>query len=142
MAVNFNVSPYYDDFSEDKNFHRVLFRPAYAVQARELTQLQTISQNQLERFGEHVFKDGAQVIPGEVTLNTKYEYVKLASHTTSNSSDIESLTLTGATSGVEATVVNSSEASSSAAATLYVTYTKTGTNNSSKRLSARLSRKL
>ena len=73
MAVNFNVSPYYDDFSEDKNFHRVLFRPAYAVQARELTQLQTILQNQLERFGEHVFKDGAQVIPGEVTLNTKYE---------------------------------------------------------------------
>ena len=133
MAVNFNVAPYYDDFSEDKNFHRVLFRPAYAVQARELTQLQTILQNQLERFGEHVFKDGSQVIPGEVTLNTKYEYVKLASHTTTDASDIEGLTLTGATSGVEATVVNSSEASSSAAATLYVTYTKTGTDNSSKR---------
>ena len=48
MAVNFNVAPYYDDFSEDKNFHRILFRPAYAVQARELTQLQTILQNQLE----------------------------------------------------------------------------------------------
>ena len=53
MATNFNVSPYFDDFSEAKNFHRILFRPAFAVQARELTQLQTILQNQIERFGEH-----------------------------------------------------------------------------------------
>ena len=36
------VFPYYDDFDEDKNFKRILFRPGYAVQARELTQLQTI----------------------------------------------------------------------------------------------------
>ena len=68
MATNFNVSPYYDDFDESKKFHRVLFRPAFAVQARELTQLQTIMQNQIARFGEHMFKDGSQVIPGEITL--------------------------------------------------------------------------
>ena len=75
MATNFNVSPYYDDFAESKNFHRVLFRPSFSVQGRELTQLQTILQNQIERFGEHVFKDGAMVIPGQVTLNTDYEYL-------------------------------------------------------------------
>ena len=71
MATDFNVSPYYDDFNEDKNFHKVLFRPAYAVQARELTQLQTILQNQVQRFGQHIFKEGSQVIPGEVTLIMK-----------------------------------------------------------------------
>ena len=43
--TDFNLSPYYDDYSEDKKFHRVLFRPAFSVQARELTQLQTIQQN-------------------------------------------------------------------------------------------------
>ena len=133
MATNFNVSPYYDDFSESKNFHRVLFRPAFAVQARELTQLQTILQNQVERFGEHVFKEGAMVIPGEVTLNTKYEYVKLASHSTSTASNMVGLTVTGATSGIEAEVVNSSEASSTAAATIYVIYKKSGTDNTTKR---------
>ena len=133
MATNFNVSPYYDDFSDSKNFHRVLFRPAFAVQARELTQLQTILQNQVERFGEHVFKEGAMVIPGEVTLNTKYEYVKLASHSTSTASNMVGLTVTGATSGIEAEVVNSSEASSTAAATIYVIYKKTGTDNTTKR---------
>ena len=133
MTTNFNVSPYYDDFAESKNFHRVLFRPSFAVQGRELTQLQTILQNQIERFGEHVFKDGAMVIPGQVNLNIDFEYVKLASHTTSTAASISGTTLTGATSGVVATVTTTSESSSTAAATLYVTYTKTGTNNTSKR---------
>ena len=45
-------APYYDDFDETKKFHRVLFRPSFPVQARELTQLQTILQNQIERFGD------------------------------------------------------------------------------------------
>ena len=133
MATNFNVSPYYDDFAESKNFHRVLFRPSFSVQGRELTQLQTILQNQIERFGEHVFKDGAMVIPGQVSLNTDYEYVKLTSHTTSTAASISGVTVTGGTSGVVAEVTNTSEASSTAAATLYVTYTKTGTNNTAKR---------
>ena len=49
MALNLNASPYYDDFADDKEFHRVLFKPGVAVQARELTQLQTILQDQLEQ---------------------------------------------------------------------------------------------
>jgi len=73
-------TPYYDDFDENKNFHRILYRPGYAVQARELTQSQTIMQNQIERFGSHVFKDGSIVHGGQitisnpVTLNLKPEY--------------------------------------------------------------------
>ena len=56
QKIDLNVAPYYDDFAENKNFHRILFRPGYAVQARELTQLQSILQNQIERFGSHVFQ--------------------------------------------------------------------------------------
>ena len=63
------VAPYYDDFDEDKKFLRMLFRPGYAVQARELTQLQTIIQNQVERFGSHIFEDGSVVAGGQVTEN-------------------------------------------------------------------------
>jgi hypothetical protein len=40
MALDFNTEPFFDDYSEDDKFHRILFRPGYAVQARELTQLQ------------------------------------------------------------------------------------------------------
>ena len=50
--TDFNVSPYYDDFNETKKFHRVMYRPAYAVQARELTTQQSITQNQIEKMGE------------------------------------------------------------------------------------------
>lgn len=74
------VAPYYDDFDESKNFHRVMFRPGYAVQARELTQLQTILQNQVERFGRHIFENGSSVIGGKlditdvITLNVVSQY--------------------------------------------------------------------
>ncbi len=59
MAQNtdLNVAPYFDDFNENDNFHRVMFRPGFAVQARELTTLQSILQNQVERHGSHVFKE-------------------------------------------------------------------------------------
>jgi len=133
MATNFNVNPYYDDFSEDKNFHRVLFRPGYAVQARELTQLQSILQNQISRFGNHMFKDGAQVIPGEVTYNPAYEYVKLSAYSTSSVSDLLGTVFTGGTSGVVAEVVNTAESTATSAATIYVAYKKQGTNNTTKR---------
>ena len=71
-VIDFNVDPYYDDFegttgAKSKNFHRVLFRPAFPVQARELTQLQSILQKQVERHGRHIFKEGFNAIP--VTLH-------------------------------------------------------------------------
>ena len=55
QITNLNVAPYYDDFDPTDNYHRVLFKPGYPVQARELTSLQSILQNQIERFGQHFF---------------------------------------------------------------------------------------
>ena len=77
IETNLNVSPYYDDYDETKNFHRVLFRPAVPVQARELTQLQTILQNQIERFGQHQFKEGTIVKGCSFTFDENVKYVKL-----------------------------------------------------------------
>ena len=79
MTTLFNYDPYYDDFDEDKNFMRVLFRPGYSVQARELTQLQTILSNQIEKFGNHIFKSGSPIIGGKVSLDKKANYVLLQS---------------------------------------------------------------
>jgi hypothetical protein len=64
----FNISPYYDDFSADNGFLRVLFKPGYALQAREATQLQSILQNQLSRIGDHLFKDGSRIIGGGISV--------------------------------------------------------------------------
>lgn len=85
------VFPYYDDFNEDKNFFRILFRPGYAVQARELTQLQTILQNQIERFGRHIFTNGSSVIGGEVYFPPNaYATINLNPTFANNSIDINS----------------------------------------------------
>ena len=75
--TNLNVNPYYDDFSEDKNFHRVLFRPGFAVQARELTQTQSILQNQIERFGDHFFKEGSLVTGAQTDIDMEVYFVKV-----------------------------------------------------------------
>ena len=62
-------NPYFDDFDDAKKFLRILFKPGYAVQARELTQLQTLLQSQISKFGDHVFTDGSIVFGGSVSLN-------------------------------------------------------------------------
>jgi hypothetical protein len=77
MTTLFNYDPYYDDFDEDKNFMRVLFRPGYSVQARELTQLQTILSNQIEKFGNHIFKSGSPITGGKISIDRKANYIVL-----------------------------------------------------------------
>ena len=77
QKTNLNVSPYYDDFDANQNFYRVLFRPGFPVQSRELTTLQSILQNQIESFGNNIFKDGSVVIPGNITYNSLYYAIKL-----------------------------------------------------------------
>ena len=127
--TDFNLSPYFDDFSEAKNFHRILFRPAFAVQARELTQSQSIVQNQIERFGDHMFKQGAMVIPGQVSIDTEYSSIKLTSKSASSINDYNNTTLTGGTSGVTAEVINVSATDGTDPDTLFVKYNKSGTDN-------------
>jgi hypothetical protein len=80
--TDFNAEPYWDDFeatdgAKENNYMRILFRPGYAVQARELTQLQTIIQNQIKEFGNHIFQDGSPVTGGHLTLDTSTTYIKV-----------------------------------------------------------------
>tara|TARA_B100000003_G_scaffold207776_1_gene226204 strand:+ start:17691 stop:25220 length:7530 start_codon:yes stop_codon:yes gene_type:complete len=77
QKTNLNVSPYYDDFDKANNFYKVLFKPGYPVQARELTGLQSILQNQIENYGSHVFKEGSMVIPGGITVDDGFTTVKV-----------------------------------------------------------------
>ena len=77
MALNFNVAPYYDDFDPTKNFHRILFKPGFAVQGRELTQAQSILQDQVTKFADNIFKQNSPVTGGQVTTNFNCHYVKL-----------------------------------------------------------------
>src|SRR5210317_1442731 len=77
QQTNLNVAPYFDDFNPNNDYHRVLFKPGYPVQARELTTLQSILQNQIEKFGQHFFKEGSKVIPGNIGYNRFYYCIQL-----------------------------------------------------------------
>ena len=109
--INLDTSPYFDDFDEDKEFYKVLFKPGFPVQARELTTLQSILQNQISRFGEHFFKEGSMVIPGAITYNANYTCVLV--NPQQGGIDVSlyldkliGTKITGQISGVRAKVVN------------------------------------
>ena len=132
MATNLTnttfATTYKDDFADSDNFHRILFNSGRALQARELTQSQTIMQREMQRFGDNIFKEGAVVRPGGANINQKFEFVKL--DTTINTLPADTSTLvgtsfTGQTSGVIAKVLEVVAASGSDPATLYVQYTNT-----------------
>jgi hypothetical protein len=86
LQTNFDVAPFYDDYDEDKQYYRMLFRPATAVQARELTQLQTMMQKQISRFGSSIYKDGSVV---EGCNFTSYPAIPQVKFTDGNTSTID-----------------------------------------------------
>jgi len=132
MALNLNTSPYFDNFDEAKKFARILFKPGVAVQARELIQLQTILQNTVGNFADHMFKDGARV-KGANGVIRKRDFIKIndldaASATVSNDTLVNYVgdTVTGGTSGLTAKISKTATGLDTDAVdkkTLYIEYT-------------------
>jgi hypothetical protein len=130
QSTNLNKAPYFDDFDPLKNFYRVLFRPGYSIQTRELTTLQSILQNQIENLARSNFKQGSMVVPGEIIVDKQYNYVKISSFTNNLAiTDYIGKRMTGATSGVVANVVNATAATDTDSPTLFVKYENSGTSN-------------
>ena len=131
--TNLNISPYFDDFDKDKNFYRVLFRPGYPIQARELTTMQSILQNQLESVGQHFFKEGSMVIPGQVGYDLQVQAIILQQSflgvdVETYRTQITGQIIEGITTGIKAKVLYSipSTESSRGYITLYVKYVESG----------------
>jgi hypothetical protein len=128
--INYNIDPYYDDFDPTKNYHRILFKPGRAVQARELTQSQTILQNQITQFASAIYTQNTPVSGGKVTTNLNCNYIKLNSiYSGSSISAITFLhqTITDSTGQISARVIATAEATGNSVVagdppTLIVTY--------------------
>jgi len=125
MALNFNVDPYYDDFDPNKNFHRILFKPGYAVQARELTQSQTILQDQISKFASHIFQKNTPVSGAKVTYNLKAQYIKINTEMNGSPVDValfDGILIQNATGDAIARVLAVAEEGGGDPATLVVSY--------------------
>jgi len=133
QETNLNVSPYFDDFDKNKNFYKVLFKPGTPVQARELSTLQSILQNQIEQFGTHFFKEGSKVIPGNISYDANFKCVQvedtfLGIPVSLYTDQLVGLRITGARSGVTATIkkILPKVDSDRGNLTLYVKYEQSG----------------
>jgi hypothetical protein len=137
LTTNFNQSPYNDDYDETKDFYRVVHKPATPVQARELTQAQTIVNKQLQRLGDHLFKDGSVVDGCSPTYHEAFDYVSVVNRFSANAdmavSDVDdTFLLVGNTTGVRAVALATKagfEASFPSSNRFYVKYLTTGPNS-------------
>ena len=86
MPLNANTAPYYDDYDPSNQFYQIMFNPGRPVQARELTQMQTILQKQIERMGDHIFQHGARVLGAQISY-AKCKFVKLADYEKNDSNE-------------------------------------------------------
>jgi len=130
-AVNLNSYPYFDDYDSTKGFHQIAFIPGRPIQARELTQLQSILQEQIKRVGRHFFKNGTVIIPGHTYYDNKVFAIRLAAtNATGLQADSYISTLKGknikSASGTTAYVLHTEVSTASEPAILYVKFTNGG----------------
>ena len=146
QKTNLKAAPYFDDYDSRKDFYKVLYRPGYPVQGRELNTTQSILQNQIESYGKYAFKQGDLVVPGEVGLNKKLDFVKLSSvsevavnvdgELVYQKYDIDGLIgqkINGLSSGVIAIVQTVVKATENNSDTLYVKYLTAGDSGDEER---------
>jgi len=138
QETNLNIAPYFDDFESDSNYYKVLFKPAFPVQARELNNLQSILQDQVEDVGSHLFKEGSMVIPGGVDYIGNYPAIQVEEEflgipISLYLDQLVGKRIKGETSGVTAKVVNyiTNSQSERENYTLYLEYNNSSTSGNS-----------
>jgi len=116
---------YNDDYADSDNYHQILFNTGRSLQARELTQMQTLIYRELSRFGSNIFKEGAVVNGSGLSVNADYEFVQCDVTTGGTFADIPVGTTFTDTSGRKARVLEVQPTSISdgfVCDTLYVQY--------------------
>ena len=83
--TDFNLSLTMMTSMSQKSFIEYFLDRHSQFKRRELTQSQSILQNQVEKVSDHLFEKGVMVMPGEIGYNLFYYSVKLTSFTDSTS---------------------------------------------------------
>lgn len=132
LDTDLSIFPFFDDFvPEVSDYYRILFKPASAVQVRELNQIQSMLQDQISKFGRNVYKEGSIVQGCIFSFDNKANYVKINDAYTNSTlfviSDFENQFVYNS-NGLKAQIIDSTAGSLSNAPntnTLYVKYLNT-----------------
>ncbi len=135
IDTNTNVAPFYDDFNPQNFYYKMLFQPGVSVQTRELNQLQSMLQNQIEKFGDNILVSGTIVSGCNFTFLNPYPYIKIADLDTSGNVNIPfkfvNYQALNETTGMLAQIVDYVDGFETTAPdlkTLYLRYTNFGSN--------------
>lgn len=136
IQSNLSISPYFDDYIYESDYYKVLFKPATAVQVRELNQLQSILQRQIEEFGDVILQRGTLLDGCQASFAPAVPFVKLLDVTVDGAAvDLGSyigLFAKGDNAGVTAQIINAIngfEAQDPNLKTLYLRYLNSGANS-------------
>ena len=113
MPITTYNTTYFDDFNikdiaannktvAEKNYLRILFKPGYSVQVRELNQLQSILQSQIDRLGSSVYKDGSAVIGGNCTFDNNIFAIDVSVNSTVDFSQVTIISTASNSTGLTA----------------------------------------
>lgn len=132
--INTPQAPYFDDFNVAKNFLKILFKPKLSVQTRELEQMQSMFQNQVETLASQIFKNGSVVSGGKFTFQERVDYVKLYNDYNNqifNYNIYKNRYVYGLTTNIIGRVFNGWSQDSGETASLYLDYLNGGANGES-----------
>ena len=75
--INFSDTPYYDDYVPSKRFQKILYKPSFAVQSRELNQSQSIINENIKNISNVILDSGDPLKPGQLIYSNKVDYITL-----------------------------------------------------------------
>nr|DAV25007.1 MAG TPA: protein of unknown function (DUF4815) [Caudoviricetes sp.] len=133
MNLSFSIAPYFDDFDDKKGFLKILFQPRFAVQTREVNQLQSILQNQIKKFADSIYKHGSPVVDGQTGYDLNSKWVRIDQIDTSIEFTKDYFTaffgkeITGSNTGVKAIITDFDNSDN--VNRLFIKYTSSGKNS-------------
>ena len=123
VIKNLFLTQYKDDYRDSDNYYQILFNSGRGLQNRELNQLQTIINRDMDAMQGGIYRAGASVSGGDIDVRKDVKFVKLDTSTNglpATPTSIENENFTESTSGIIIKVLKVVTATGSDPATLFV----------------------
>lgn len=134
---------YADDYRDSDNYYKILFNSGRALQQRELNQLQTIINKDIEEFGNNEFHSGSAVSGGAPAPETSVPFIKLTGLGDLTAAQLRNTEwLQSGSEGLELRIEFATAATDTDPATIFVTYTSSNSQSTTEQLVASAGRTL